>query len=99
MMDDVMAFIASAIIIEGLVSYAGMVVKDKKFSWEIVCTIAIGCVVAFNANLDFFTLLGIPEKYSAIGTLLTGVLLSRGSNYVYDLYDKLTNWKRGNSEE
>lgn len=94
-MDDVMAFIASAIIIEGLVSYADMIVTDKKLNWKLIVTIAVGCLVAFNADLDFFALLGIPEKYSAIGTLLTGVLLSRGSNYVYDLYDKLTNWKRG----
>lgn len=98
-MNDVMAFIASAIIIEGLVSYADMIVTDKKLNWKLIVTIAVGCLVAFNANLDFFTLLGIPEKYGAIGTLLTGVLLSRGSNYVYDLYDKLTNWKRGGSEE
>ena len=98
-MNDVMAFIASSIIIEGLVSYADMIVTDKKVNLKIICTILVGCLVAFNADLDFFKLLGISEKFGIIGTILTGILLSRGSNYAYELYDKLTNWKIGGSEE
>lgn len=98
-MNDIMGFISSSIIIEGLISYADMIIdKDKHINWKIVGALAVGCIVAFNTNLDFFKLLGIKENYEVIGTFLTGVLISRGSNYVYDIYDKLINWKKGASE-
>ncbi|MDY3233211.1 MAG: hypothetical protein SOW94_01490 [Erysipelotrichaceae bacterium] len=93
-MNDVMAFISSAIIVEGILSYLNQIISEKTVNWKIVGAILLGCLVAFNASLDFFQLLGISEHYGAIGTILTGILISRGSNYVYELYSKLTNWKK-----
>lgn len=93
-MTELMAFISAAVIIEGLVSYGTMIIKDRKICWENVGAITIGCVLAFNLNLDIFALLGIEEVNSTIGVVLTGILISRGANYVYDLYDKLIHWKK-----
>ena len=92
-MGELMGFIASAVIVEGILSYAKEIVENKKIHWEIIVAILIGCLVAFNLNLDFFKMLGLEETYGIIGVILTGILISRGSNYVFELYDRLTKWK------
>lgn len=94
MMKELMAFITAAVVIEGLVSYAKMIVVQKKIQWQVITAIAIGLLLAFNLHLDIFALLEIEESCTLVGTALTGILISRGSNYVYDLYDRLVNWKR-----
>ena len=98
-MGELMGFIASAVIVEGILSYAKGIVKNKKVHWEIIGAILIGCLVSFNLNLDFFKMLGLKETYGIIGVILTGILISRGSNYVFELYDRLTKWKSEDKEK
>ena len=93
-MDKLAAFICGAVVIEGLVSYADMIVTDKKINWKVIGAILLGCLIAFNLRLDFFQILGFEEVNAIVGTILTGILISRGSNYVYELYDKFTNWRK-----
>ena len=92
-MGEIMGFIAAAVIVEGILSYVREIVENKKIHWEIIGAILIGCMVSFNLNLDFFEMLGLKETYGIIGVILTGILISRGSNYVFELYDRLTKWK------
>ena len=92
-MGELMGFIAAAVIVEGILSYTKEIVKNKKIHWEIIVAILIGCLVSYNLNLDFFKMLGLKETYGIIGVILTGILISRGSNYVFELYDRLTKWK------
>lgn len=89
-MNELLGFVAAAVIVEGIVSYASTIYSDGKVHWKMVGAIVVGVLVAFNMRLDFFTLLGLKEVNPVIGTALTGILISRGSNYVYDLYDSLT---------
>lgn len=96
-MGELAGFIAAAVVIEGIVTYITTIVKDKKVEWKIILAIALGCLIAVNLNLDVFKLVGLSEINGMVGTILTGVLISRGSNYVFELYDKLTDWKRGDN--
>lgn len=93
-MDKLAGFIAAAVVIEGIVSYITTIVKDKKIEWKIILAIALGCLISFNLRLDVFDLIGLNEVSSTVGIVLTGILISRGSNYVFELYDKLTDWKK-----
>lgn len=45
----------------------------------------VGVLYACNMGLDIFVILGYPSKYSAIGTIATGLIASRGSNFLHDL--------------
>lgn len=87
-MNEFMSFISAAIVIEGVISYVSEIAAKGKISWKVVGSIAIGLVLAFNLHLDFFALLGLQESTYIIGTICTGILISRGSNYVYELYDR-----------
>lgn len=96
-MGELAGFIAAAVVIEGIVTYITTIVKDKKVEWKIILAIALGCLISFNLNLDVFALIGLNEVNSIVGIILTGILISRGSNYVFELYNKLTDWKRGDN--
>lgn len=56
----------------------------------------VSCVICFAVGdrIDLFVLLGIPLKIGWIGIAATAIAVSRGSNAVHDLFDKL-----GNSRE
>ena len=94
-MNGIMAFVAASIVAEGILSYTKTIIsKNKKVHWEMIAGIALGVLIALNLKLDFFDLFGISERFAIIGQILTGILISRGSNYVYEIYDKLTDWKK-----
>ena len=92
-MNELAAFVTSAVVVEGILSYKDSIIKNKRVNWKIVVAIVLGCLVAYNLNLDFFATLGFQENYSIVGVILTGILISRGSNYVFEIYDRMTNWK------
>lgn len=96
-MGELAGFIAAAVVIEGIVTYITTIVKDKKVEWKIILAIALGCLISFNLNLDVFALIGLDEANTIVGIILTGILISRGSNYVFELYNKLTDWKSGDN--
>lgn len=83
------ALLFIAVIIEGLISYVRMLVVDKRFQWQVFAAmlLGVGCALAFK--IDLFTIAGIPAALPYVGEILTGVLLSRGSNYVFELLGKL----------
>lgn len=82
-----------SIVIEGIITYAKTVVVEKQVQWQVVGSmlLGVGCALAFD--VDLFAIAGITAAVPYVGQVLTGVLLSRGSNYVYDLLKQLTNAK------
>lgn len=86
-----------AILIEALVEYAKTVYKayedqDYKLFATHICTIAIGILVAFLFNAQIFNGLGIAVNDVA-DLVLSGVILSRGSNYVSDFVTRISGAK------
>ena len=83
----------AAVVIEALVSYGKMIVVDKKIQWPVIIAIALGIAVAVAFGLDIFAQIGMRSTIPYFGIVLTGMVISRGSNYVYDLFDKLNEIK------
>jgi len=88
-----------AIILEALVEYGktiGRMVIEQDYKTAITqgITIILGIALAFVFHLQFFNE-GISEMYEGlainpvIDSILTGILFSRGSNYVSDLISRL----------
>lgn len=85
--------IAVAILIEGLVEYGKNIVDmfyggDKKTAYTQLVTIAVGIALAFAFNANMFVPLGLTVN-SYVGMVLTGIVMSRGSNYVSDLISQI----------
>lgn len=74
-----------SIIIEGLISYGKTLVSEKKLQWPVVISMALGVLCAVAFGIDIFDLAGIEAHIPYVGMILTGILLSRGSNYVSDV--------------
>ncbi len=60
---------------------------DKVF----ITTVAglIGIILAWLTNVGIFNTLDIPVKYILVDYILTGIIISRGANFVHDIADKL----------
>ena len=66
--------------------------QKRKLSWSALCSLAVGLAVALAARVSIFELLGIAQAAPQwIGCIVTGILISRGSSFLHDL------WKRINA--
>lgn len=86
--------IAVAILIEGLVEYGKSIADmlyggDRKTAVTQLVTIGVGIALAFAFGANMFVPLGLTVN-SYIGMVLTGIVMSRGSNYVSDLIGKIS---------
>lgn len=93
-MTGIILIITMAIITEALVEYGktiakGFSGKDIKTAMTQIAAIIISVLLCFAAGADLFRLAGISFTQPWIGTLLTGILGSRGSNYMSDLLSKI----------
>lgn len=90
---NIAVIIAVAVLIEGLVEYGKTIIDmatdgEKRKVLIQVITIVIGILLAFAFDADMFIPLGLAVNHY-IGMVLTGIVMSRGSNYVSDLISNL----------
>ena len=45
----------------------------------------LGILLCILANVDFFELVGVELSIPIVGVVLSGLLVSRGANFVHDL--------------
>lgn len=56
---------------------------------DIVVALAISIPLTFLAKLSIFDAFGVPFESMTIAYIVTGLLLSKGSNFIHDLFEKL----------
>lgn len=86
---SITALLFFAILIEGFVEYIKLSIQ-KKMCAEIIGAMVCGVGIAFAYHLDLFSAVGITTDVPYISNVLTGLILARGSNYVFDLIGKFT---------
>lgn len=87
-----------AIIVEGIITYIKNFSSGDKFKWEMLVAVLIGIMVALAYNIDLFALVGLSSSVPYVGSILTGILISRGSNYIFDLIKSLQETKDTKTE-
>jgi len=55
---------------------------------EAIC--AVGILIAFGAQADLLALVGIPLVIPYLGYILTGLLVSRGANFLHDIWSAIS---------
>jgi hypothetical protein len=85
MMATASYIICAAIIVEGIIAYVKTFFVNGKFQWQMITSLVLGIVVALAYSLDLLVLCGLESNIPLIGQVLTGILLSRGANYIADL--------------
>lgn len=76
---------AIGILTESLITYF----KEIKTNPTLIATLIIGIGLSVLFNVRLFEFLGMETNIYA-DLILTGIIASRGSNYIYDIVGKLT---------
>lgn len=88
------AIIVLALIVEGIVTNLKFLWSKEEFSISRLVALVVSILIAILTNADLFSLVSLPVSIPFIGAGLTGVLVSSGANFIYDLWDKLTSLKK-----
>ena len=88
-MNKIMQILVLAFVVEALWETLKMVWKDGAFSVNKVGALVIGVIACVNFNIDVFEQVGIDGLNKMVNLVLSGVLVSRGGNFVHDLFGKL----------
>jgi len=85
----VLQIIILALMGEAIWETAKMTWQEGKISIDRVGAIIVCLVLSIGAGLDLFQLVEIPLRIPYVGMIFTGLLISRGANFVHDLYKKI----------
>ena len=88
-MSEILKLIVLALIGEALWETLKMTWQQGKFSIDRLGALIVGLLLAVGTGLDLFSLVQIPLNIPYLGMALTGVLISRGANFVHDLLKKI----------
>lgn len=68
------------------------VIWDKgKLSIDRIGALVIGLVLSFATGTDLLKLVGLQSKIPFLGIILTGILISRGANFMHDILSSINN--------
>lgn len=83
--------IVLALIVEGIVTNLKFLWSKDEFSISRLVALIVSIFIAILTSADLFSLVNLPVSIPYIGAGLTGIIVSSGANFVYDLWDKLKN--------
>ncbi len=93
-MEGIVLILVMAIVVEALIEYAKTIGRafvngDWKVAVTQIAAIALGVLLCFMTGGDLFAVVGIGFVWPRLGVFLTGILISRGANYVSDFAKRL----------
>lgn len=94
-MEGLVLVAALAVTAEALVEYGksvGSAVLSRQWKTAVtqVAAAVLSVVLCLSADADLFQAVGLTFSLPLLGCVLTGVLVSRGANYISDLSRRLT---------
>lgn len=79
-----------AILIEAIWENLKMVWQNGKFSIDKIGSLVISILICILAKIDIFPIVNLSISVPVIGSILTGIIVSRGANFVHDLFNKIS---------
>lgn len=86
---SIVTIITIALLVEAIWETLKMVWKDGKANVNTIGALVVGIGVSILAKIDIFAMQGISLSVPLIGWILTGILMSRGANFIHDLFKKI----------
>lgn len=90
-MEKLIMLVVVAIIAESVWETLKMTWQDGKVKVDRVGALVVSMLIVFGTRLDILALLEIETVIPFLGIILTGILISRGSNFIHDLLVRLNN--------
>ena len=89
MKQDVSKMVMAAVLVEGIIIYFNEFFVSGDAPWQMILSLVLGTVVAIAYKFDLPKYLNMESNVPYVGCILTGILISRGANYIYDLLTKI----------
>lgn len=83
-----------ALLCEAIWENLRMIWENGKFSINRLGALVISIIVALGTKIDLFKILDF-EMVQVLGSIFTGILISRGANVVHDLLTKIQELSKG----
>lgn len=86
---SIVTIITIALLVEAIWETLKMTWQEGKVNINTIGALIVGIAVSILAKIDIFAMQGITLSIPLIGWILTGILMSRGANFIHDLFNKL----------
>ena len=87
---SVINILTAAFLVEAIWETLKLIWDKGKLCLDCIGSLVIGILISILAKIDIFELQGLVLSIPFIGYILTGILISRGSNFIHDLYGKIS---------
>ena len=92
--NKIVEIISLAVLTEGIITYfKEFFVGGDYFSFSMLFSIILGVLIAVCYKLDSLEFINLKSSIPYVGSILTGILISRSSNYLYDILKSITSIK------
>lgn len=88
---EILSLIVISMIGEAVWETLKMIWERQKINFDRIGALVISLILSFGTGLDVLSLIGIPTKIPFVGIILTGILISRGTNFMHDLVCSISN--------
>ena len=78
-----------AILVEAIWENLKMIWDKNKLNINMLGSLLLSMIICVLAQINIFKIVGINLIVPVIGSLMTGIIVSRGANFVNDLFKKL----------
>ena len=90
MLEGIVAILVLAAVVEGVIAYVLPVNQSETpREWVKYVSAALGVVICVAYHADILAMLGIVSPFPFVGSVITGLLVGRGSNFLNDFYTRV----------
>lgn len=86
---DYAQLVIIAILVEAIWENLKMILDKNKLNFNMLGSLLLSMIICVLAQINIFEIVGINLIIPVIGSLTTGIIVSRGANFVNDLFKKL----------
>ena len=86
---DFAQLVLVAILVEAIWENLKMIWEAGKFNINMLGSLILAIIVCLLAQIDIFPIVGLNMAIPFVGSIFTGIIVSRGANFVNDLFKKL----------
>ncbi|MGE5372912.1 MAG: hypothetical protein ACM3QZ_13085 [Solirubrobacterales bacterium] len=88
-MTQVTHLITAALMVEAVWENSKMIFQKGKLVPDRIGALILGVFVSLESGIDAFQAAGIPFETPYLGSIFTGIIISRGANVVHDLFGSM----------
>lgn len=82
--------IIMSIFIEAIITYVGQIFQNGSICVEMIFSIILGIIISIVYSFDIPAQFRLKASIPYVGNIITGFIISRGSNYIYDILSRIS---------